>query len=272
MAFEYVIGYPTFTLSCSFVGDDVRFGCLLSRNDRSFVDIFGGDGVSKGIGEVLSSLIQRWHSLFSPFSSGTLAGFEIGFDDLFGVRPIVPVVFMRKGKFISIKCDNDLVEMGPESVCLAEIFLGFGNLLATHAEKTLADNWRSTVSDTDLPPFAALTSAMTYETPIEDAPETAWYAKAVGQSLDDYLRAARWLSARQLAFAARLEGYGEPTKDDYDVTRLPAELPGEAEVSQLVSKAATAIGIEVQDVIEQGVVTRNMDVRQLRVFRKHYPR
>lgn len=266
-----VIGLPDFSLAL------IREGSLLTLNGTAEDDgkarrrlNFWGHGYHlMDIDAALSALVVSWREIAGPFHE---AGTPSGSFDLSALveDPFPPVTLVRDGVFCRIDDGNVRVGLGGHSVVVVEVLLRLGQILAEASrDADLKKAWSECRRGTDLLPFET-SVGFEYRPEGEMEEETEWYARKFGQSPADYARAAEWLTARQRLYGFLGEGKDIPYKV-WKPDALPKGLPGREAVDELVRRAAEAEGIAPDELSRQAVHDRNIEARQIAVYRRWYP-
>jgi hypothetical protein len=189
---------------------------------------------------------------------------------LAGYLPDGKIHFVRDGYEVSIQFTDHLVELGSESVIPVEILLALGNVIASDAPPHLQAMWKRASSQTALPPFPLETEDMK-QPDWDRASETEWYARAVGQDVETYCRVAKWLHARQYAFAVRHPDHTEPTQAEYDVRQAPEVTLSDAEIDAIYALSASKLGFTLDELHRDAIAGRNTYARDVTVFRRFFP-
>jgi hypothetical protein len=213
----------------------------------------------------LSVLVEKFGPLAGPFAGCD----DEGHLDLGGLVGKSGIVLTRHGVFLRLaQQEREEVRFGSESVIVLEILASLGNELALHsADKDLKRAWRSVVDGSEILPMSAndWTSEGRDDTTLAEA---VWYSDRIGQDVEYYVRAAKWLRARQYLYAMK-QLPDEPTRDEYDFAS-ELVLPPPEEIDMLVAAAAAGFGQDVGAFVRDAVSDRNISVRQEVVFRRWY--
>jgi len=266
-----VVGLPQFSLAL------IREKSVLTvngsaeddRNSRRKMNFWGHGYHIVDVEAALSALTVSWRDIAGPFhENGTPAG---SFDLSSLVEdPFPPVMLTRDGAYCRIDDGHVEVDLGGHSVVAVEVLLRFGEILAEASKDAdLKAAWRECRRGTDLLPFET-NVGFEYRPEGEMKEETEWYARKFGQSPEDYVRTAEWLTARQRLYGILGEGEDIPYQA-WKPDALPEGLPGRDEVDALVRRAAEAEGIDPAELALQAVHDRNLEARQIAVYRRWYP-
>lgn len=270
--FGYSIGTMPFTTSCSMKAGKFSFGMLVETARGKWVHVFGKAQIESDPAVILSSLTSLWPKIAGPYAGKSSDRFAIDLSLLVGGTPTGKVEYVRDGLEIVFNSADGVNEQGSESVIPVEVLLATGNLLTTLAPPHLAALWERVSVSTDLPAFPILDMEMNQSD--EDARrENEWYAKSLGQSLDEYERAANWLYARQLAFAVGHPDYPtEPTREEYECRSVPANLPTMDEINAIYALSKDKLGMTLDRLHDDAVGHRNFETRSITVFRRWFPK
>jgi hypothetical protein len=214
--------------------------------------------------EVLEWLCDVFPQFSGPFSEIEVEECEIDFR-----RWGMPLALHRRGLRIDILVEGHPLQVERvESVLVVEALLTLGEIMvAIGVGSDAAARWGK-VKDSCLL-FASAPEDGSFAFSLEEMDRQAsWAAKGLGHSLEDYVLAAEWLTARQRLFAVgQLDR--EPSPDEWAVRTIPA-LPAPEVVREMLEKAAAAFDETVEDVRSEALAMRNMDARQVLVFRRFY--
>jgi hypothetical protein len=269
--FDYVIGTHPFSVRIQQSEGKLRLGITVERLRSVWTEVFGDKLVIVDRDVLLSALISFWPKIAGPYAGFSAAKCMVDLSALAGYLPDGKVYFVRDGYEVSFPFMTHVVELGSESVIPVEVLLALGNVLAADAPPHLQAIWRRASIQTDLPPFP-LSRIEDMGRPQDDADnEVGWYAAALGQDVETYVRTASWLHARQLAFAVGHPDQTEPTQAEYDVHNVPALLPTNEEIDAIYSLSAKKLRSTVNELRTQAIDQRNMIARNITVFRKFFP-
>lgn len=270
--FDYVIGTHPFSVRAQRKDGKLRLGMTVERTRGDWTEVFSEKLVDIDRDTLLSALISFWPKVAGPYAGFPATKFLIDLSLLAGFLPQGKVHFLRDGFEVSFSFVSHSVELGSESVIPVEVLLGLGNLLATDAPPHLRTLWKRASAQTQLPPFS-LSRWEDMSQPQEDeANETEWYARALGQDVDTYRRVANWLHARQLAFAVGHPDHTEePTQAEYDVRNVPENLMDDADIDAIYALSAPKLGHTIDELRRQAVAQRNVFARNVTVFRRFFP-
>lgn len=215
------------------------------------------------------SLVLSWLAKGFERFSGPFSGVEADPAALDFRRWGMPLVVRRDGLRIDLLVDGRPPQVETrESVLVVESVLTLGTILMEiGADVTSAEMWRKATVSCLL--FAAAPEDGSFSSdPVETERLARWSAAGLGHRYEDYLLAAEWLTARQRLFAVKaLEA--EPSPQEWSAERIP-ELPEAEVVAEMVEKAAAAFDESPADLREEALAMRNIDARQLLVFRRFY--
>lgn len=266
-----VLGLPQFSLGI------IREKSLLTisgsasddKDYRRRLNFWGRGHQLMDTDAALSALVSSWREIAGPFhEAGTPSG---SFDlSAFVEDPFPPVTLSRNGVFCQVDDGNVRVDLGGHSVVAVEVLLRLGQILAEASRDAgLKKAWSECRRGTDLLPFET-NVGFEHRPEGEIEEETEWYARKFGQSPADYARAAEWLMARQWLFGILKEGEDIPC-EVWKPDTLPEGLPDQDVVDALVRRAAEAEGVDAREFALQAVHDRNIQARQIEVYRRWYP-
>lgn len=269
--FDYIIGTMPFSVRAQRKDGKLRFGITVECSRGVWTEVFGEKLVDVDRDTLLSALVSFWPKIAGPYAGFPGAKFQMDLSMLAGYLPEGKVHYVRDGYEVSFPFTNHSKELGSESVIPVEVLLALGNLIASDAPPHLKALWNRASSQTELPPFS-LSRWEDMGQPGDDAEnETDWYARALGQDGETYRRAANWLHARQLAFAIGHPDHTEPTAAEYDVRTVPDHLPSDSDIDAIYALSASKLDSTVDDLRKQAIAQRNIDARNVRVFRRFFP-
>jgi hypothetical protein len=214
--------------------------------------------------EVLDWLCEVFPRFSGPFSEIEVEECEVDFH-----RWGMPLALRRHGLRIDVLVEGHPAQIERvESVLIVEALLTLGEIMVVIGVGSDATARWETVKDSCLL-FAAPPEDGTFDVSSEELDRQArWSAKGLGHSIEDYVLAAQWLTSRQRLFAVgQLDN--EPSPDEWAVRTIPA-LPSPEVIKDMLEKAAAAFDETVEDVCEEALALRNMDARQVLVFRRFY--
>ncbi|MBY3433263.1 hypothetical protein HFN89_03675 [Rhizobium laguerreae] len=270
--FDYIIGTHPFSVRVRRAADKLSFGITVERSRGVWTEVFGQNLVDVDRDALLSSLISFWPKIAGPYAGFPSAKFLMDLSMLAGYLPEGKVYFVRDGYEVSFPFMTHLVELGSESVIPVEVLLALGNVIAADAPPHLKAIWKRASIQTALPPFPLSRLEDMGQPDGDAASETEWYARAVGQDVETYCRAANWLHARQCAFAVGHPDHPtEPTQSEYDVRHVPESLPSDAEIDAIYALSPTKLGYTLSELRKQAVDQRNTSARDVTVFRRFFP-
>lgn len=267
--FAYVIGTMPFTVVVSSKDGKTRLGISVETAESKWSEVFATKSIEVDPGVVLSNLVSYWNKIAGPYAGQPGERFAMDLSLLASSFPEGKVTYIREGVNVSFASSHGSMEPGSESVIPVEVLLATGNLLAAHAPPHLAEMWRRVSAPTDLPAFPILDMEMN-QSDEDAARETEWYANSLGQSVAYYERLANWLHARHLAFAVGAPGYSEPTREEYDLSFAPAEVPSMSDIDRIYDLSKDLLKSSVEDLREQAVAGRNVVVRAENVFGRYF--
>lgn len=270
--FDYLIGTHPFSVRVQRKDGKLRFGVTVERTRGDWIEVFSDKLVDMDRDTLLSALISFWPKIAGPYAGFPATRFLIDLSLLAGFLPQGKVHYLRDGFEVSFSFVSHSVELGSESVIPVEVLLGLGNLLSSDAPTHLQALWKRASAQTQLPPFS-LSRLEDMSQPEEDeASETEWYARALGQDVNTYCRVANWLHARQLAFAVGHPNHPEePTQAEYDVRNVPENLMEDADIDAIYALSAPKLGYTIDELRRQAVGQRNVFARNVTVFRRFFP-
>ncbi|RWL22512.1 MAG: hypothetical protein EOR63_32255 [Mesorhizobium sp.] len=264
-----LIGLQFFSISLTRQGSRVSIIGMAAQEPNPSVFLWGKDRKEVEIDEALSALITSWPEIAGPFSeNGTPAG---SFDlSRLVDASLPPVILVREGVFSAVEIDGEWIELEGHSVVAVEVLLRLGEILSGMSDdQALKQAWRECRNATDLLPFDT-NIEFEFRPEGEMEEETEWYARKFGLAADDYARAAEWLTARQRLYGIKGEGNDIPYTE-WSPSSLPEGLPDRETVKALVKRAAEAEGVEAEELSLDAIHDRNMEARQIAVYRKWYP-
>lgn len=269
---DYVIGAIPFSIVFRRQGERLQCSMTVETSRGEWTSVFGDGLIDADQHKMLEALISLWTNIAGPFGGHSSNRFSFDLSLLACPAPTERVLFIREGYQISYISHEREISLGSESVIPVEVMLALGNLLAANSPTHLAKQWQLVSSSTELPPFP-LMGLEDLEQPSDDMKrETEWYARALGHGVGEYLRAANWLHARHMAFAAGQDGYSEPGHDEWDVRSIPSLLPSDAEIDAIYRTLAVKYSMTVAELRRQAIALRNADARLLTVFERFFPR
>jgi hypothetical protein len=218
-----------------------------------------------GVDGALAVLVEKFAPLAGPFAGCDDEG-RLDLGSLVGKSGIV---LTRHGVFLRLgQQGREEVRFGSESVIVLEILASLGNELALHSEnEDLKRAWRSVVDGSEILPMPVndWTGDGRDDTTLAEA---VWYSDRIGQDVEYYVSAAKWLRARQYLYAMK-QLSAEPTREEYDFAS-ELVLPPPEEIDILVAAAAAGFGQDVEEFVRDAVSDRNISVRQEVVFKRWY--
>lgn len=262
------IGLPLFhvSLQTEDLGCALGVGAVFGGKYRALPGSFQKEELIGGVDRALASYIESFGALAGPFAGNADedASFDLG--KLVGQSG---PSLVRHGLFIRMKGRADAeIRFGSESVIVLEVLLGLGNELAARTSNgALAAAWKIIAERCEILPMGP---ENWFERVSEEKllAEAAWYARRVGQDLDYYVGAAKWLRARQFLFAmGRLPS--EPAAAEY-APEATLDLPVSEDLDALVREASLGSGQSLEDFVADALSDRNIAVRQKVVFERWY--
>lgn len=213
---------------------------------------------------VLAWLADGFERFSGPFSGGDEGSADLDFR-AWGM----PLVLRRDGLRIDLLVEGRSPQVETrESVLVVESVLTLGEILVRiGADAASSELWRRASESCLL--FAAAPEDGSFSSdPAETERLARWSAAGLGHRYEDYLLAAEWLTARQRLFAVKaLES--EPSPREWMAAWMP-DVPAAEVVAEMVERAAAAFGETPADLREEALSMRNIDARQLLVFRRFY--
>jgi len=268
MSKAFHVGLPMFYVSLEQAddGDRLEVGAVFDGRYRNIPGAFRKEKLVGGIEGALTAFIDGIDALAGEFSGN--ADNEGSFD-LASLVGRDDLKLVRRGRFIRLVGRGDAeIRFSSESVIVLEVMVALGNELARlSSSDEMRDTWRQVADRCDVLP-------MDSENWFEAAPlekvlaEAEWYAGHIGQDLEYYVDAARWLRARQMLYAMK-ELASEPTREEYESVAM-LDLPSSAEIDGLVARAAAGMKQPVDGFVADAISDRNIGVRQEVVFRRWY--
>lgn len=219
-----------------------------------------------GIDGALRTLVQGLDGLSGEFSGNSDP------DGLFDVGALVghsDLRLVRHGRFLRLQGREQAeIRFSSESVIVLEVLVALGNEMARlTSDAGLRSAWLEAAARCDVLPM----DVDNWFEPVSIERlrhEAGWYASRLGQTLDVYENASRWLHARQIFFAAK-ELDVEPTWEDYAGVSV-LDTPGSQEIDIMVARAAAILKQSVEEFVCDALAGRNNAVRQEVVFRRWY--
>lgn len=270
--FDYTIGTHPFYVRIRRVAGNTGLGITVERLRAQWIDVFDKRTVDVDREALLSSLISFWPKIAGPYAGFPPAKFLMDLSMLAGYLPEGKIHFVRDGYEVSFQFTDHRVDLGSESVIPVEVLLALGNVIAADAPPHLQTMWKRASSQTALPPFPLQRIEDMKQPDWDRQSEIEWYARAVGQDVKTYCRVAKWLHARQLAFAVGHPNYtDEPTQAEYDVRHAPDVIESDAEIDAIYALSAEKLGFSLDELHRDAISGRNTDARDVTVFRRFFP-
>lgn len=265
------IGIPTFHVT---VDDLIGVGgCVLSLGAGSPEDPHAGSrriiertALPRGADGALAVMVDRFEALAGPFAG---VEDEEGSFDLAELVGETGAMLTRNGLFIRLStAGEEQIRFGSESVIVLEVMASLGNEFARRSQdEELKRAWNTLLGRCEILPMAANDWLDGHRDRAEFV-EAKWYADRLGQDLEYYVGAAKWLRARQFLFAM---GHlpSEPTAAEYDPDAT-LDLPCDDELRAFVQKASDEFGQSIDEFVLDAVSDRSIMVRQKVVFQRWY--
>lgn len=234
--------------------------------DRPALEFFRNQTLIGGSDGALRGLVAQFESFAGKFAGNSAPE---GALDLGGLVGEAQPVLQRRGLFIRLHDQNGIeLPFRSESVIVLEVILSLGDELAAHSsDNSLVEAWNTLRAKCDLLPMPRETSFD--EPPLPRAlAEAEWYSSKLGQNLDYYVQAAKWLRARQFLYAfGRM--HAEPTREEYRIDVI-LDLPPVEDIDKLAAEAAEGARQTVEEFGADAVFDRNVSARDEVVFRRWY--
>ncbi|MCS4089728.1 hypothetical protein [Rhizobium sp. BK176] len=271
--FDYIIGTHPFDVRIRRADGKTSLGITVERRRAEWIAVFPNKMVEVDRDSLLSALITFWPKIAGPYAGFPASKFMMDLSMLAGYLPEGKIHFVRDGHEVSFRFTDHQVDLGSESVIPVEILLALGNVIASDAPAHLQTMWNRASSQTALPPFPLERMEDMTQPDWDRASETEWYARAVGQDVETYCRVAKWLHARQLAFAVGHPDHAEePTQAEYDVRHAPSVTLSDAEIDAIYALSAPKLGFTLDEMHRDAVAGRNTSARDVTVFKRFFPR
>ena len=230
---------------------------------------------------LLALLAERWTDIGQGYLADSAPSHpvEVDFSAPFGAV-VPPFKLTINGREITSYGLDGRLDHGVESLVVVETLAALGDRLASGLEGSDTHSKSAVLWRRVRPLVNVLTTPVhEFERGFDDGDgpsmkeETAFWAENVGQSPQDFRRAALWLQARQWLHAV---GNGdEPKPAEWDSRVLPKGLPDESSVAALVDEAiaqCTHAGMKGADQLELEALTiRFIDVRHRVFYAKDEP-
>lgn len=264
-----VIGLSLFSLAVVRNGSHLSLNGYAREEDGAPLKFWGREHHAVDIDKALSTLIASWKEIAGPFHEDGTASGSFDLSSLIST-PFPPLTLNRNDTFIHIDGKHARIDLEQHSVIAVEVLLRIGEILTSMSQDTeLNRAWSECRRKTDLLPFET-NVGFEFRPEGEMEEETAWYAGKFEQTPEDYKRAALWLTARQRLFGILKEGEDLPYQI-WKPTSLPEGLPNHDTVDVLVHRAAKAEGVDVTEFSREAIHARNLEARQIAVYRRWYP-
>ncbi|TLX16440.1 hypothetical protein [Rhizobium sp. MHM7A] len=256
------------------------------------ISLFGEDLARMVPGDALLFLTAHWPAISGPYSSSSSEDVEIDLANLLAEKS-APVIMRRSGVFVGFDAIRPRIDLGSHSVVVLECLLRLGDLLHDVVDnENLKVSWQKAKARTQLFPMAEerlgidddlvpTTPVLPSDNDLADATmsiasrefweETKWLAKQLSQSFVEYCSIAYWLTARNL-LAATDKTEVAPTGEEWawETMERPPELPPFEVITDMLHRAAKAIGTDVNSVARDALFDRNSWARQIVVYKRWF--
>jgi len=286
-------GIPDFSMTVQEHIGDVSLGLSVGMTEFGMRSIpLLGEGSKKIVpDDALLFLTAHWPAISGPYSSSSAEDVEIDLADLLAEK-VAPVIMRRSGAFIGFDAIRPRIDLGSHSVVVIECLLRLGDLLHDIADnENVKVPWQKAKARTQLLPMAEerwgsdddFTSAIAVDLQSDNDLEkmnvasrefweqTKWFAKQLCQSFVEYCSIAYWLTARNL-LAATDGSEVAPTSEEWawDTMDRPPALPPFEVITDMLHRAAKAIGTDINSVARDALFDRNSWARQMVVYKRWF--
>jgi hypothetical protein len=266
----YVIGTSMFSAAVRFEGGR----CLIDLTafiGQNLVRLLGGRRIDIDPLAALSSLADHWVAISGRYGGGSGQSFEAAVGSIFGRDDLRSAILRREGLVFTVEASGQAQTLGSNSVLVAECLLSLGNTIAAaFPGSEEANRWAQVSAVAEIHPTPASKLPDMEPAKAEVEVETRWYAAKLGQSFEEYVRAARWLQLRQYAYAAGYEGHTEPTSAEYEVTTIPQAIAADSDLDALADRVSRTYGSSPADLLDVAIAGRNTSARAVVVFERWY--
>jgi hypothetical protein len=267
-----LIGCQVFSVSLVKDDETSTVSASVEFSGHKRIALLHPNTVEVGNADILSRLVMDWPEIAGPYAGYEHASAELDISAILTGTINNAVKLIRDGYAITVSRGDERHELLGDSVIVIEVLLSLGNLLAQSAEPKMANYWKAISGKTALPPFSPDWGDFSVSQDDIEA-EAEWYAAALGQDVDYYKRAAKWLHARQLAFAVGADGFNtEPTFKEYQPSTILENVPSHEEIDRIFCLSKEKLRMDIAEMRANAVFDRNHLARQITVFDRFFPK